>query len=89
MHLLITGIVQGVGYRHGLRRQALRLGLTGWVRNRQDGRVEAMVQGAPEAVAALVAWANSGPPAARVDGVTAEDAGSEIAFDGFEQRPTT
>jgi acylphosphatase len=88
MHLLITGLVQGVGYRHSLRREALRLGLTGWVRNRLDGSVEAMIQGTPEAEAALVAWAHRGPPSARVAGVTAKDAGNDIGFSGFEQLPT-
>jgi len=85
-HLLITGRVQGVGYRFSLRQQALRLGLTGWVRNRHDGSVEAMVAGTPDAIAALAAWAHRGPPAAKVDAVTESPA--EGDFDGFELLPT-
>jgi len=58
--------VQGIGFRDALRGEALRLGVTGWVRNLADGRVESVVQGKPDAVAALVEWARRGPPAARV-----------------------
>lgn len=90
-HLIITGRVQGVGYRHGLRQEALRLGLSGWVRNRHDGSVESMVAGEPRAVDALLAWAQRGPPAARVDAVTATtapDTDTFATFNGFEQRPT-
>jgi acylphosphatase len=89
-HLLITGRVQGVGYRHSLRQQALRLGLAGWVRNRHDGSVEAVIDGAPEAMAQLLAWAHSGPPAARVDAVTATEMNTadSAAPGGFEMRAT-
>jgi len=58
--------VQGIGFRDALRGEALRLGVTGWVRNLADGRVESVVQGKPDDVAALVEWARRGPPAARV-----------------------
>ena len=73
-HLLITGRVQGVGYRDSMRAEAIRSGCTGWVRNRKDGSVEAVVEGASEAVAAVVAWARNGPPAARIDHVEVSDA---------------
>ncbi|MEI7431885.1 MAG: acylphosphatase [Betaproteobacteria bacterium] len=90
-HLMIDGRVQGVGYRWSLRAQALRLQLTGWVRNRQDGRVEAMIYGAPEAVEALTRWAHQGPPTAHVECITATDTPATEQHDmpvGFEQRPT-
>lgn len=86
-HLLITGRVQGVGYRYSLRREALRLGLAGWVRNRHDGSVEAMVEGPPDELAMLVTWARAGPPAAEVEAVTVTDSPERSGFSGFEQRP--
>lgn len=85
-HLTITGKVQGVWYRDSMRIEAERLGVAGWVRNRRDGAVEAMLQGDAAAVAALVDWARRGPPAAAVAGVeVAEGSGS---YTGFERRPT-
>lgn len=69
-HLFISGHVQGVGYRASLETTARRLQLAGWVRNRHDGRVEAVVQGPAVAVQSLVQWCHRGPPAARVDAVT-------------------
>jgi acylphosphatase len=76
---LILGRVQGVGYRESMRAAAQRTGCTGWVRNRPDGSVEAVVQGPPEAVAELLAWAKLGPPAARVEGVQIAEAQGEYS----------
>ena len=85
--LVITGVVQGVGFRYHMSETALRLGISGWVRNRRDSSVEAVVAGTPEAVAAMIAWARRGPDDARVAQVMVEwDAAS--AFERFEQRPT-
>lgn len=86
--LTIRGLVQGVGFRRSLCDEARALGLDGWVRNRLDGSVEALLRGSPGAVAALAEWAHRGPPAARVDAVAARpgDAGATLA--GFEQLPT-
>lgn len=72
--LVISGLVQGVGYRASFERQALGLGLRGWVRNRRDGSVEAEVDGDAAAVEAMIAWARQGPMTARVDGLHIEDA---------------
>lgn len=85
-HLIITGRVQGVCYRASMTQEAQRLGVTGWVRNRHDGSVEAMIAGAPEAVAAQIAWSRSGPPAARVEQVAVEPGEGE--YIGFTQLPT-
>lgn len=74
----VSGRVQGVGYRFALRDEALRLGIRGWVRNRADGSVEALLQGDDSAVAALVAWAQRGPRAARVDAVREEAPASDV-----------
>jgi acylphosphatase len=86
--LRIRGRVQGVGYRYALVAEAERLGIAGWVRNRTDGSVEALVQGDAQPVAALVAWARRGPPASRVDEVRVEPAGADEALVGFQLRPT-
>lgn len=85
-HLSISGRVQGVGYRLYMQRKARALGITGWVRNRYDGSVEATVQGAPEAVEAMIAWARSGPPGAAVTDVRISEAGG--SYTGFETLPT-
>jgi acylphosphatase len=69
--LVVRGRVQGVGFRDALRREARRLALKGWVRNRADGTVEAVAVGDEAALAALQAWAGRGPPAARVAAVEA------------------
>jgi acylphosphatase len=86
----VRGRVQGVGFRYALRREAERAGVRGWVRNRRDGSVEAVIQGAADAVASLVAWARHGPPAARVDELQERDAEPAFtqAYERFEERPT-
>jgi len=85
--LLITGLVQGVGYRYAFSDQAQALGLAGWVRNRRDGSVEALVQGDAAALQAIIAWAHRGPPAARVDRVAVTDDATS-ASPGFVIHPT-
>lgn len=84
--LRITGLVQGVGYRESMCREAARLGVTGWVRNRLDGSVEAVVDGSPEAVAAIIDWARRGPPAARVGNIEACECDEQCT--DFTRRPT-
>lgn len=86
-HLSITGRVQGVFYRAWMIEQAEALGITGWVRNRADGSVEATVSGPAEQVEALVARAHEGPPAARVTEVAASETPAAV-HDGFTKRPT-
>jgi acylphosphatase len=71
--ILISGVVQGVGYRHSLTERARQLNLQGWCRNLPDGRVEAWVQGTPDAVADVLAWIHIGPPAAQVEKVEIEE----------------
>lgn len=85
-HLIITGRVQGVGFRFYMERKARELGVTGWVRNRRDGSVEAVVQGTTGAVEAMIAWARRGPPSAVVAEVRVTDASGDYA--AFDTRPT-
>ena len=75
-HLFISGIVQGVGYRWSCSREARGLGLTGWVRNLPDGRVEALLQGTKEQVEQMIKWCYRGPAEAQVSdiAVSYEDA---------------
>lgn len=87
VRLLISGRVQGVGYRDWVRSQALDLGLTGWVRNLRDGRVEAVAGGDDAAIAALIDRAGEGPSLAQVDRVDVSDA-ERPSESAFEVRPT-
>lgn len=78
---MVHGEVQGVGYRASMAAEARRLGVTGWVRNRPDGTVEAHVEGEQDAVAALVAWARSGPRFAEVTHLEDQEAAPEGSSD--------
>jgi acylphosphatase len=85
-HLIISGRVQGVGFRYSMLAEAERLGVTGWVRNRRDGTVEAVVDGDPAAVSAIIDWARRGPRGARINRVAIAD--TDGAFSGFDWLPT-
>lgn len=88
LRLIAHGRVQGVWFREGMRQEAQRLGVTGWVRNRRDATVEAVVQGPPAAVEAIVAWARRGPEAAEVERLEVVPADGEGELARFEKRPT-
>ena len=91
VHVSVVGRVQGVGFRDALCSQALQRGVRGWVRNRRDGSVEAVFQGEPAAVEALLAWARLGPPAARVVDVKSQPATGDLdrRYEGFDSLPST
>ena len=76
-HVVIRGIVQGVGFRYWTRRAATARGLEGWVRNRRDGSVEAVFAGPEQAVAEMIVLCRRGPVGARVDTVEEKPAGPD------------
>ena len=83
----LAGLVQGVGFRWYARGQAQRLGVAGWVRNLDDGSVEAWIEGEDGGVVAMLRWLAQGPPSARVVAVTVTDC-DEILPAGFRQLPS-
>ena len=86
VRLQIVGVVQGVSFRWAMERQARRLGVAGWVRNRRDGSVEAVAEAEEPALQLLLAWAHDGPPGAVVSRVDAEWSDATGEFFGFEIR---
>jgi acylphosphatase len=82
LRVTVEGVVQGVGYREFTRRAALRLNVSGWVRNRSDGAVEALVQGSRADVDALIAELRKGPRLAVVDNVSVIEDGETPDSDG-------
>jgi acylphosphatase len=76
-HVAIRGRVQGIGYRAWTEYTALEHGLQGWVRNRHDGSVEALLVGSPDAIAAMITACNQGPRGSRVDGIDQRDGTAE------------
>jgi acylphosphatase len=85
-HVVVSGLVQGVYFRDSARREARRRNVTGWIRNLPDGRVEAVFEGRPEDVEALVAWCHHGPPHARVEHVAVRREPARGEFSAFEIR---
>jgi len=85
VHVVVSGDVQGVGYRYTMRMIAVNAGVAGWVRNRRDGSVEAEVEGTPAQVDEVLAWMAEGPPGSHVDAARVTDA-SPTGEQGFEVR---
>ncbi|WP_354644082.1 acylphosphatase [Kitasatospora camelliae] len=85
--VLVSGVVQGVFFRDSCRQEAVRHGVTGWVRNLPDGRVEAVFEGTPDAVDRLLAWARRGPSRAVVEALHTTEEPPE-GLTAFEVRPT-
>lgn len=84
-HVYVSGKVQGVNFRGALQEEAENQGLNGWVRNLQDGRVEAVFEGDSETVRQMIEWCESGPSSADVDDVSVEQESPE-GISGFEVR---
>jgi acylphosphatase len=86
--LAITGRVQGVGYRDWALTTGRSLGVSGWVRNRSDGSVEALVVGEEAAVGAMIEACRHGPSLARVDSIDVEPVDLDVVPEGFRRLPT-
>jgi acylphosphatase len=86
LHILVEGKVQGVYYRASAAKKAQSLGLTGWVQNLEDGRVEIHAQGATDALEVLVQWCQKGPVLAKVSGLHHELAVLDQKMTDFEVR---
>lgn len=84
VRLIIKGRVQGVWFRDSTRREAARLGVFGWVKNRPDGHVEALMEGPEDKVKLLVDWCHHGPPNAHVSSVDETPEACEGTYDSFE-----
>lgn len=85
-HVYVSGEVQGVFFRDSARQKAEELGLSGWVKNLPDGRVEAVFEGSPNEVREMVRWCEGGPPHARVENVDPEYDAAHGNLSGFEVR---
>ncbi|MCK4388690.1 MAG: acylphosphatase [Desulfobacterales bacterium] len=83
-HVVIDGRVQGVFFRMETRRAAIQRGVTGWVRNRRDGAVEAVFEGEDPAVRSMVEWCEAGPAIARVSNVSLTWEPYTDNFDSFD-----
>lgn len=83
LRVVISGLVQGVSFRASMREVALRNGVEGWVRNTDDGDVEAVVQGEEAGVDRLLEWAKAGPPGARVNSVRSQPVEDYRGMSGF------
>ncbi|MFN2354046.1 MAG: acylphosphatase [Desulfopila sp.] len=87
IHARIEGLVQGVFFRDATRKEALRLGLTGWVRNMDDGAVEAVLHGKNEHLSAMVSWLKKGPPRSNVTDVSLQQIDNGKEYTDFQILP--
>jgi len=83
VHIIISGSVQGIGYRSWMKHQAKRLSLAGWVKNREDGAVESIVQGDSASIQQLIDRVHLGPPLASVSSVVEEQIVTDAKYDDF------
>ena len=83
VHLIISGSVQGIGFRKWMKHQAKRLSLVGWVKNREDGAVESVLQGDDASIQQLTMIVREGPPLAIVEGVSEEPIQDIVNYEDF------
>jgi len=83
-HLIISGKVQGVWFRASTKQKAEQLGIAGWVKNTDNGRVEALIEGDEKQIQDMIKWCHQGPPLSRVKKVEVKNIDSTNGFNGFE-----
>jgi acylphosphatase len=83
MHLIISGVVQGIGFRKWMRKHAKQLCVTGWVKNREDGAVESVIQGDADALRQFLMIVHQGPPLARIEGVVEKSIETDSVYENF------
>lgn len=88
IHIVVSGRVQGVGFRYATVDAACRIGVRGWVRNTRDGNVEIVAEGSRDSVGELLDWCHKGPALARVTAVDWSEAAPDEELQGFQVRPT-
>lgn len=86
VHVIISGRVQGVWFRTSTKQKAEQLGITGWVRNTKDGRVEAIFEGEEETVNQMLQWCHQGPPLSKVNNVEIKNQNPTNGFEEFSVR---
>ena len=82
-HVIISGRVQGVWFRASTRKKAQEIGLTGWVKNTEDGKVEAVFEGEEDKVEKMISWCHLGPPFAKVEEVVVKKQEKIVGFEDF------
>ena len=83
VHVVISGRVQGVWFRANTKQKAEQLGVTGWVKNTADGKVEALFEGDKKHIQEMIDWCHQGPPSAQIDHVEITEQSASNGFDGF------
>ncbi|HEX2729866.1 MAG TPA: acylphosphatase [Rubrobacteraceae bacterium] len=86
VHVYVSGSVQGVFFRESARKKAKEFGLTGWIENLPDGRVEAVFEGSPQDVRSMTQWCEQGPPHATVEDIEVRLEDARGGLRGFEVR---
>lgn len=86
VHIFVSGRVQGVSFRYYTAQKAEELGLKGWVRNTEDGELEAVFEGKQDKIKEIISWMRKGPPSAKIDNINIKEEQNRGEFSNFEIR---